>query len=69
MSIDYGRRAECTHESTISVVSSGAERVVCEDCGDVTFRYESMTPGDVERAMFAREADKRDSRRGPTRIP
>lgn len=48
---------DCSHVSTITVVSGGLERVVCEDCGDVTIRYESMISGDVDRAKFARRAD------------
>jgi hypothetical protein len=39
------------------VVSNGLERVICEDCGHISIRYESMISGDVHRSMFSREAD------------
>lgn len=51
------RREECSHQSTVQVISNGLERVVCEDCGHVTVRYESMISGHVERSMFSRRAD------------
>lgn len=50
----FGR---CTHTRTLSVISEGLERVICEQCGDVTIRYESMISGDVSRSQFARKAD------------
>ena len=47
----------CAHPATIQVVSNGLERVICEDCGHVSIRYESMISGDVHRSMFSRKAD------------
>jgi hypothetical protein len=47
----------CTHQESICVISDGLERVVCEGCGDVIIRYESMISGDISRSQFAREAD------------
>ena len=51
------RKATCSHHSTVSVVTGHLERVICEDCGDVTVRYESMISGDVNRLQFSRKAD------------
>ncbi len=53
---------ECSHQSTVSVIAHGFERVVCEDCGHVSIRYESMIAGDVERSVFSRRADAQDVR-------
>lgn len=39
------------------MIADGLERVICEECGDVTIRYESMIPGDISRSQFARKAD------------
>jgi hypothetical protein len=51
------RKTTCSHLSTVSVVTGRLERVICEDCGDVTVRYESMISGDVDRLQFSRKAD------------
>ena len=45
----------CTHDSSISVIESGRELVVCEGCGDVTVRYSSGLSTDVARSQFARK--------------
>lgn len=50
-------RGECSHSSTIQVITNGLERVVCEDCSHVSVRYESMISGDIDRSMFIRKAD------------
>lgn len=55
----FRRIAFCHHEVTVSVIYGGIERVICETCGDVTIRYESMISGDVDRSKFARDADLR----------
>jgi hypothetical protein len=54
----FKRTAQCTHTSTISVISNGLERVICEQCGDVNLRYESMISGDVKREAFARAQEE-----------
>jgi hypothetical protein len=54
----YRKVAECCHEHTISVISDGVEREICEDCGNVAIRYESMIGGSVERSAFSRKADQ-----------
>lgn len=49
----FRRTAECSHTSTISVITpNGLESVICEVCGDITHRYEPMASGDVERSAF-----------------
>ena len=45
------------------MITSGVERVVCENCGLITDRYESFIEGDIDRSKFARDADKTDRRR------
>ena len=45
----------CEHQSSISVIESGRELVVCEECGDVTVRYSSGLSTDVNRSQFARK--------------
>ena len=55
--LTYREIAVCSHQSTVTVITGGLERVICEDCGDVTIRYESMISGDLDRSMFSRDAD------------
>ena len=55
----FRRIAVCKHDVTVSVIFDGIEGVVCENCADLTFRYESMISGDVDRSKFARDADQR----------
>ncbi len=49
----------CAHGSTITVMSAGLERIVCEDCGHMSFRYASALSGDVDREQFARRSEDR----------
>jgi hypothetical protein len=66
----YRRVAKCRHEQTISVISDGVEREICEDCGNVTIRYESMIEGSVQRSAFSRKADEQQvARWGERRWP
>lgn len=53
----YQRVAACSHVHSVSVISEGVEREICEDCGNVTVRYESMIDGAIDRGAFARDAD------------
>ena len=48
---------DCSHQSTLTVVHAGLARVICENCGDVTVRYESVIAANIDRSMFSREAD------------
>ena len=58
----HPKQEECSHQSTVSVIAHGFERVICEDCGHVSIRYESMIAGDVDRSVFSRRADSREVR-------
>lgn len=53
----YRKVAACRHERSVSVISDGLEREICEGCGNVTIRYESVIDGSIDRNVFAREAD------------
>ncbi len=54
----FKETADCAHASTISTTSAGVERTVCEDCGHMSFRYESVTSsGVVDRDKFARRRE------------
>ena len=59
MGARFRKVAECCHPSTVSVISDGLERVICEDCGDVSFRYESWVSGEVARSDFPRHTEDR----------
>lgn len=54
----HPRQQDCSHDQTVNVISNGLERVICENCGHVTIRYESMITGDVKRSQFPRRADE-----------
>jgi hypothetical protein len=47
----------CAHTATLSTISSGIERAVCEDCGHLSVRFHHALAGPVERDQFARPAD------------
>jgi hypothetical protein len=57
----FHQKVECHHEATVSVVSSGIQRDICEGCGNVSLRdrHEAVVGGSPDRSKFAREADKR----------
>lgn len=57
MPITHPSERDCKHQSTVSVISAGLERVICELCGHVSVRYESMIRQDVKRSQFTRQAD------------
>lgn len=65
----HPRHHDCVHDETVSVIADGLERVICEQCGHVTVRYESMISGDVERSQFPRRADERARRSIQARWP
>ncbi len=62
--LTYRKIAVCSHQSTVTVITGGLERVICEDCGHVTIRYESMISGDLDRSKFSRDADSADVKVG-----
>lgn len=55
----HPKHRDCTHYDTVNVICNGLERVICEQCGHVTIRYESMISGDVTRSQFPRRADEK----------
>lgn len=61
--LTYRKIAVCSHQSTVTVITGGLERVICEDCGHVTIRYELIS-GDLDRSMFSRDADLVDVKVG-----
>ena len=62
--LTYRKIAVCSHQSTVTVITGGLERVICEDCGHVTIRYESMISADLDRSKFSRDADLVDVKVG-----
>lgn len=54
----HPRQRDCNHTRTLNVIAGGLERVICEECGHVTIRYESMISGDISRSQFSRLADE-----------
>ncbi len=61
------RFSHCRHAQTLSVISEGVERVICEECGYTVVRSESMISGDVSRSKFSRRADR--LHRNELRVP
>ena len=54
-------RDDCPHESTVNGVIGGPESVLCEECGDVVARDETMNSREIDRSMFFRKADRVES--------
>jgi hypothetical protein len=52
------RSGKCAHDATVSVVSAGIERIICESCGLVGVSYQSALDGAIDRRAFARDADQ-----------
>ena len=52
-------RANCEHEATLSTITAGIERTVCEACGHLTMRHVAVACSPVDRATFAREIDEK----------
>lgn len=51
-------RQECLHSANVTVVSAGLERVICEGCGHLSFRYLATLTGKIDRSRFVREVDR-----------
>lgn len=51
-------RQGCLHAASVTVVSAGVERIICEGCGHVSFRYLAELSGKVDRSRFLREVDR-----------
>lgn len=48
---------ECGHPITMSTITAGLERVVCEVCGHMSLRNLRSISGPIDRECFARPAD------------
>lgn len=48
----------CSHSKTITISTSGLDRNVCEMCGHVSMTFTSDLEGDIDRNVFARQADE-----------
>ncbi len=47
----------CLHEETLTTITCGLQRIVCESCGHVGVRYIRPIAGPIDRRRFARQAD------------
>jgi hypothetical protein len=47
----------CMHEETLTTITCGLQRIVCESCGHVGVRYIRPIAGPIDRRRFARQAD------------
>lgn len=45
------------HEQTLTTITCGLQRIVCESCGHVGVRYIRPIAGPIDRRRFARQAD------------
>lgn len=54
--------AVCRHEQTLTTITCGLQRIVCERCGHVSVRYIRPLAGPIDRRRFARQADIRAER-------
>ena len=57
-------RKYCAHPKTLSTITAGLVRVVCEECGYVGVGYFSGLQGQAHRTRFSRAAD--DDQIAPT---
>lgn len=51
------RRDLCGHEQTLTTITCGLQRIVCEICAHVSVRYIRPLAGPIDRRRFARQAD------------
>lgn len=47
----------CAHKNTVTIRAAGTERVVCESCGHVSFRFLAEVSESADRAKFRRGID------------
>lgn len=52
------RQSRCPHPVTVSVCSTGVERVVCEVCGHVSVHFLSDVGNELDRSRFARQGER-----------
>jgi hypothetical protein len=53
----------CLHDRIVTVISTGLERVICEGCGHLSFRYLAELTTKIDRSRFGREVDRLDAAR------
>jgi hypothetical protein len=51
------RSKNCAHTETITIRAAGTERIVCESCGHVSFKFLAEVSDPEDRAKFRREID------------
>jgi hypothetical protein len=56
------RQLRCAHDHSMSVVSGGIERVVCESCGHVSVRVPAETEPDLAPETEPGDLDDRSER-------
>ena len=54
----------CGHEQTLTTITCGLQRIVCELCAHVSVRYIRPLAGPIDRRRFARQADVLDDLNG-----
>lgn len=52
------RQDKCAHSVSVTVQSTGIERVVCEACGHVSVHFLSGLTGELDRDRFARPIER-----------
>lgn len=57
MEVKRTRPGRCMHEQTLTTITCGLQRIVCESCGHVGVRYIRPIAGPIDRRRFARQAD------------
>lgn len=57
VAVKRSRPDMCGHEQTLTTVTCGLQRIVCEMCGNVRLRYIRPLAGPIDRNRFARPAD------------
>lgn len=57
MEVKRTRPGLCLHEETLTTITCGLQRIVCESCGHVGVRYIRPIAGPIDRRRFARQAD------------
>ena len=57
MEVKRTRPGLCMHEETLTTITCGLQRIVCESCGHVGVRYIRPIAGPIDRRRFARQAD------------
>lgn len=49
---------QCLHQEIVTVVTAGLERVICDNCGLLSFRYPAELSGGNDRSHYGRVVDR-----------